>query len=86
MKSKRAGVFFGPATQTGILGARASRPLPRPALRQWGRGRDARAPSPSAYLPRVNVTNPSRLGIATFGNDCAFIVSLSGMTPLRLSK
>src|SRR5215467_1975642 len=39
-----------------------------------------------AYLPRANTTNPSRFGMVTVGNDCAFMVSLSGMTPLRLSK
>jgi len=40
----------------------------------------------SAYLPRANVMNPSRFGIATFGSDCAFMVSPSAMMPLRLSK
>jgi hypothetical protein len=46
---------------------------------------DVPQPEPKrfVYLPRENVTNPSRFGIFTFRSVCASIVSLSAMMPLR---
>jgi hypothetical protein len=70
---------------TGARNGQGAKPVPVPRINGEPRQPPAIRAARSAYFPRSKVTNPSRFGMTTFGNVCAFIVASSATTPLRLS-